>query len=531
MRIRVLSCCIAVVVLLISVPGSAGLWTDWEWLNPRPHGRWISGVAASDSLVVAVGSGGILVSEDATDWEIALSGLFLKDVIWTGNQFVGVGWGGVIATSPDGREWTVRHSSEISGLDYYRVIFNGELFVAVGVKGGSATSPDGVNWTDHSIEEPWFSGMLDVAWNGSTFVAVGGPLGFGGMTAIYYSEDGAEWSMADIEDLLPRQFDCIVWDGDRFLVFDELRSSILSSVDGLSWTEEVTNLPIGPVLEVLAVPEGYLGAGRFGKMYRSADGLSWETTLVIPSAMDFWDVTRFQDTYVAVGDRGAIVVSADGGQQWDVVTTWEIDLYRSDKIVGLCWADGILVAITNNGGVFRSLNGLDWQLVIGFPTRLFSVRWINEAFWVVGDNSLIANSDDGNTWITRSSEAGAAYVDIAGNSEVMVVGGRKAGGPAMFATSSDGFAWNEIEIDDAIGLAVLSVTWTGTRFVGVGSGGSIFRSDDGFQWEFEILDSIGAMSGVVSNGSVLVAVGGLDFLVSDDDGLTWQPTSVQVSAS
>ncbi|MEN8165284.1 MAG: hypothetical protein ABFS37_14230 [Acidobacteriota bacterium] len=530
MRIRAYSCCLAIVVLFVSLPGSAGLWTGWEWLNPRPQGHWLGGIAASDSLVVAVGSGGILVSEDADDWELVLSGVFLHDVIWAGDQFVAVGRSGIIMTSSDGRDWTVRHYSNIGYLN--RVIFNGQLFLAVGVSGMTATSPDGISWTDHVVEQPYPNAMRDVAWNGSTFVTVGGPNVFGGTMAIYYSEDGAEWSMADIEDLLPREFFCIVWGHDRFLAFDALMGSILSSFDGQNWIEESTNLH-GVFLEVLAVPGGYLGVGGGGQVFRSADGMSWTASTVLPLPRDLWDLTFFQDKYVAVGDDGAILVSADHGQQWDVVTTWEVDIHYSDEIVDLCWANGILIAISRNGGVFRSLNGLDWQLVTGFPTRLISVRWINEAFWVVGYDGLITTSEDGNVWNTRNSEDPVRYMDITTDGEVMVVVGARSSDQldALVATSSDGYAWNEIEIDGGAGLIMKSITWAGTRFVGVGSGGSIFRSDDGFQWEFEILDSIGSMERVVSSGSSLVAVGSVDFLVSDDDGLTWQPTLVQTHAS
>lgn len=508
----------------VSVQGSAGLWTDWEWLNPRPHGHTIYSVAASDSIVVAVGGKMILVSENATDWEVANSDMYLREVIWTGDQFVGVGTDmGIAVTSPDGWEWTIRHPS---GPSFGRVVFNGELFVAVGMN-ETATSSDGVNWTVHTIEEPERLWMLDVTWNGSIFVAVGW---FDYYTsywtpAIFYSEDGAEWTVADLEERSPLwELVSVAWVNDRFLAFDRLSTSFLSSPDGRAWTEETTNLT-GAIREIIPLPGEYLGVGSSGQVFRTTGGYSWEASLAEPSSRGLLAITRFQDKLVAVGEQGAITVSADGGYHWDVVSMWEIDIHDSDKIVDLCWEDGILIAISNNGGVFRSLDGLDWELVTGFPVRLFSVRWINEAFWIVGDDSLIATSEDGETWITRSFEDGAVYVDIAGNGEVLTAVGAISSDQltALVATSSDGYAWNESEIGGGLGFSIKSITWTGTRFVALGSGGSIFRSDDGFQWEVDDLEGVLTIWRVACNGSGKVVAGFDDgILTSDDDGLTWQ---------
>ncbi len=186
------------------------------------------------------------------------------------------------------------------------------------------------------------------------------------------------------------------------------------------------------------------------------------------------------------------------------------------------------------GVVFRSLNGIDWQKVVTFQSPLYSVKRLREAFWAVGNQGLIATSNDGIAWDTRNSEAWVDYADIATNGEVMVAVGARVLGQfdALVATSTDGYAWNAVEIDDGIDLRITSVTWTGTRFVAVGSQGSIFRSDDGYQWEIETLGLNGyALSHVVSNGSVLVGVGSRDFLLSEDDGLTWRPTLLDTYAT
>ena len=64
-------------------------------------------------------------------------------------QFVAVGEGGTILTSPDGIEWTLRTSGTSRWLlAAWSPVRN--LFVVVGDAGTILTSPDGITWTPRS---------------------------------------------------------------------------------------------------------------------------------------------------------------------------------------------------------------------------------------------------------------------------------------------------------------------------------------------------------------------------------------------
>ena len=524
--------------LFVSAQGSANQWKSWEWLNPRPQGHWLEGIASSDSAVVAVGERGvILVSENGEDWDIvhSESGLFLKDVIWAGDRFIAVGGysldvgeaafsPGVILTSPDGRRWTAVFY--VNATIFRKAIFNGEQILVVGFKGKTATSPDGVNWVEHTLVDYPNSDIVDVAWNGSTYVGVGAPHYYWGGRAIYLSEDGVDWTEASLDGIPEMGLFGVVWGHDQFLAFGGAWPGIrfvLSSPDGQTWTRESTNLP-GYIYEAIAIPDGYLGVSDGGRVAKSTNGTSWSMETVFPSSKWLLDVAEFQGLYLVVGEDGAIAVSADGGDEWTVTTSWEID--AENPIIDISSGGGVFVALSSGGEVFRSLDGFAWQEVADFPVTTYSVQWFEDAFWVIGNNSLVAHSVDGDAWNTRHNEDGTDFADIAGNGEIIVAVGRRNGGSALVATSADGFAWDQIEIDGADGLRIASLTWSGTRFVGVGSQGTVFRSSDGFDWSFEFLDSIPSLRRVVSNGSVLVAVGFSVILVSEDDGVTWQATFV-----
>ena len=58
---------------------------------------------------------------------------------WTGTQFIAVGTGGTILTSPDGASWTARTSGKTTNL--HGIVWSGSKFVAVGDNGTILTSP------------------------------------------------------------------------------------------------------------------------------------------------------------------------------------------------------------------------------------------------------------------------------------------------------------------------------------------------------------------------------------------------------
>lgn len=112
----------------------------------------------------------------------------LRDIFWTGSQFVAVGYNGRLYTSPDATEsstWTEQTSGTTSNLQ--AVTEGSGRFVAVGAEGTIITSDDGgVTW-DTQISDVNTT-IYDVTWTGSRFVAVG----YSGL--ILTSTDGISWA-------------------------------------------------------------------------------------------------------------------------------------------------------------------------------------------------------------------------------------------------------------------------------------------------------------------------------------------------
>ncbi|MFZ1640435.1 MAG: Calx-beta domain-containing protein [Candidatus Contendobacter sp.] len=128
------------------------------------------------TLAQAQGTGTIINDDAATG---------LLSIAWSGDQFVAVGTGGAILTSPDGATWTAITPAPTT-QDLYGVAWSGQRFVVVGKSGTILTSPDGATWTAIT-PSPTTQPLYGITWAGGQFAAVGE----GG--AILTSADGLNW--------------------------------------------------------------------------------------------------------------------------------------------------------------------------------------------------------------------------------------------------------------------------------------------------------------------------------------------------
>ncbi len=138
----------------------------------------------------------ILTSTNGNTWVGRASGTFasLFGAASNGSTHVACGGSldpqnfyGILLTSTDGVGWTPAAYPEWPVLG---VAWNGSLFVTVGVNGLVATSPDGMEWTLREVEGDdgrWDGILASVVWAGTNWIAVGE----GGDVAL--STDGLTW--------------------------------------------------------------------------------------------------------------------------------------------------------------------------------------------------------------------------------------------------------------------------------------------------------------------------------------------------
>ena len=188
----------------VSVENGSCKWSSdlgANWTRVINAGTW-RGVAYSPTLGtgqgmwICVGDSGIMdysVDNGAT-WDAVATPSFsttnIQGIFWdsTNTQFVAVGDGGKLATSPDGATFTQRTSGVAT------VLYSGchcaalGLNVVVGQTGTVITSPDGTAWT---ARLPGVASVhiYDVAWAANIGVALAGAQ-YGKMT---WSRNGVNW--------------------------------------------------------------------------------------------------------------------------------------------------------------------------------------------------------------------------------------------------------------------------------------------------------------------------------------------------
>lgn len=194
---------------------SSIIWTGTRFVATGMNGDWytsvngaqwttlmngnvfnqVNSIATDGTNFIAVGNGGGVFRStnitNANSWtDHSMSGTnVLYSIIWTGTQFVTVGWnsssGSAIYTSPNGTTWT-RQALGISSAMLRSVIFGGEQYVAVGANGTVVTSPDAITWTLRNSGVT--AELKSVAWSGRHYLAVGA----GG--TILSSPNGIDWT-------------------------------------------------------------------------------------------------------------------------------------------------------------------------------------------------------------------------------------------------------------------------------------------------------------------------------------------------
>jgi hypothetical protein len=91
-----------------------------------------------------------------------LAAVSLHGLTFAGGSFVAVGDAGAILTSPDGVNWTPRHSGTAD--DLLAITYGRGLFVAIEGPPTILTSPDVVLWTSRDAGQNWRLNAVAYGW-------------------------------------------------------------------------------------------------------------------------------------------------------------------------------------------------------------------------------------------------------------------------------------------------------------------------------------------------------------------------------
>ncbi len=515
------SLCVFLFVLTLAAVGFAEndgcLWTE---MLAKPTTSWMNAVIVGEERLVAVGAKGtILTSDDGVTLlqRESRTRRSLRDVIWTGASFLGVG-DNVVVASPDGIDWAISVAPE----RFESVAFGGGWYLATTTTGELYSSIDGIAWHNEWLPQDFFS--RDAVWIGGAWVVVG--------SKIMYGMPGGPWHLA----VLKANLECVAWNGE--IVAAAGNDLTWTSRDGISWTAHgALPIIIGGARTIIhdgayfVVAGGYEGAGMYpggGFVAWSVDGENW--LVGDEDRPRTFSITRFQDRWIAVGDNGAIDSSSDL-QEWR-----HLSHNSSMEVENLTWNGAQYLAI---GGfpthyvwmpyALVSDDGLNWrgQDMPRPATHYEDVEWSNNRWFAAGGNGIIASSD-GNEW-EDVLESAFRYSALSNDGPRLVaVGGDRDGRPAAAIQDQSG-DWTEIILPGSGNLR--GVVSHNERYVAVGSTGLVAWSDGGYEWSEVTARSESDLNSVAWGGGIFVAVGTEGTVITSSDGAEWQLVETQLTGN
>ncbi len=353
---------------------------------------------------------------------------------------------------------------------------------------------------------PTIENLFAVASVGRTIVITGG------QGTVLTSPDGESWNRTRIRHGAGDMVD--LWQmassNKEVVVASNVSGVVWTSTDGTAWTPRSTGVTAMAYRLTYSagryVALGTTGAGRSPEtvIMSSPDGVIWNAQTVNNSGLSLHDVIWTGGQYVAIGiqnskweiaktlfgkaaklDTPVTAVSSDG-RSWNV-TELSPGARHSPRPKALSWNGSLFVLGCDSGTTYTSTDGTTWLPQGGSPTEisLMSVTWSGGRFTAVGSDTSPTNN-----------------------------------GKAAIWTSPDGVRWNKEKAADSRG-ALSKVAWTGNQFVAVGWGGQIHVSSGDGTWQRKSpLGGDGDLRRIISNGSLLIAVGHQTSLTSVD-GKQW----------
>jgi len=315
-----------------------GLFTAEVWMVDRAGN-------SSNHLTVE-----FRVAVDTMTWierDIGLQPI-LNDVIWNGFQFLAVGNGGTIMTSPDGIDWT----NQASGTDVRlnAAVSDGFDYTVVGDGATILFSVDGVNWTSQytGADEIWLKG---ISFSAMRFVAVGKVAGRNTAYVLTSADHGTTWIEAAAVPQSGRSMTDVAWSGQQFVATTMVEQfpndgRILNSVDGLTWVEIVISNESLSTLSVMRHEGEFIAGGILGRLHRSPDGVNWSVVDTNVNS-NFLGLAASATTMIADGVISWGVSTTDGGATWrNFSIAFDYDTH------GLAWGANRFVSVGSTGPGF-----------------------------------------------------------------------------------------------------------------------------------------------------------------------------------
>ena len=346
------------------------------------------------------------------------------------------------------------------------------LFVAVGNK-ATGTSPDGINWQSYTATESFYA----VCYSHELQLFIGVCDG----ERILSSTDGITWTLQHYVLSDARDLYSVCYSEELHLFVAVGYERALRSSDGITWTginniyQLLWNVIYSDTLHL------FVAVGRYGWVYRSSDGITWNTTQAGGTYdPDLMSVCFSEDLnlLVAVSSNGKVRTSSNGYSWSSVINvTSELNyiIYISES--------NMLLAVGNKGAIFSSYNATTWHrnydvTVVGFGSVTFSKK--HNLF--VGTNG-IQKSSNGENWVRKTVEGFTPNTIVYFEELGLFIGlGQASNYNGVIYSSTDASTWIKRH-EFTHRLYGIAYSKELQKLVAVGSEGNIATSQNGIGWD------------------------------------------------
>ncbi len=434
---------------------SSQIFSQWQWLNPRPHGNSNNRIAfgSNSDTYTVVGNAGIIMktTNDGVDWAIQNSGtnVNLKDIYIENNNGIAVGTSGtILRTTNGGNTWSSVNSGTTTNLT--AVAFpSSNIGIVTGWNGLILRTTDGgVNW--NSVAIPFTRSLYGISFADANNGIAVGDSGVGYRT----TNGGVSWNVQAIDDSLYISFYDVSYINTSTAVASGWGGKIFRTTNGGStWTSigftEFIRYGVS-----FTDPDHGVVAGDLNTLVRTTNGgTTWEQAAVGTMATNFHCVRFYNSSIgVAVGEWGAIFRTSDGGVTWQIITK------------------GILPLGVNPDAVNRN--------------SLYSVQCINSNRAVIsGSSEVLITNDGGVSWISVAMIGYPILNDLNfANQNIGAMIGKDANAQGAFIlrTTNAGSNWFIQYNNNSVTLNGIDLS-TPTHGVAVGDAGKILMTTNGGQ--------------------------------------------------
>jgi len=415
--------------------------------------------------LIVVGAGGcILRSIDGVNWD----GQWreprqtLRAVATLQQRVIAVGDAGTVLQSNDGgANW---QSTSIAPVQLNAVLALGQQghWLAVGEAAGGAavawhSTDDGGRWQAQTLRGNWASLRTASHMQGGTGVTTVLAAGAGGTVLQLQSPLQLQGTTKPLVRGVDKAITSVVVLRDAFLAAGG--DLLLHSTDGAHWN--AVSVPATASINALQRVDKRVAVavGERGLILRTANGgSSWQ---VIDSGIALPLLTAAANgdgVVVAAGVMGTVLRSADSGKTWRVIDSGAAAL---DIVAAAFSSPTTAVLSTNEGTVLRSVDaGLSWQRLDTAPTaviREFAFADARNGI-AVGDTGLILRTaNGGKTWQAVNNEFSSTLRSVLYLDSNRVLAGGDDG--VLIESRDGGSSWHVFAAWQGIGASVSALAF------------------------------------------------------------------------